>query len=208
MTPLPRLLGYLDAQQATRDDLGLRLAAVAAAGPRVALVARWPGGDANHLTALAARCVANAIPPHAAVWVTGRVDIALAVGATGVVRRDRDLSHAAMREVVTRSPSRPVMRHIASVHSVAEAKAAATSGADAVIVGTIWPSASHPGGATGGVPLLRAAVETGLPCYAIGGITPARAKEARDAGAYGVAAISALWDVADSYQAALGLLGD
>jgi thiamine monophosphate synthase len=41
---------------------------------------------------------------------------------------------------------------------------------------------------------------------AIGGITAERAWEARDAGAYGVAAISALWYAPDSAAAAVALL--
>lgn len=208
MSAWPRLLAYLDARVAAREDLGIRLAAVAAAGDRVALVARQPGANTNVLTALAARCVANATPPGAEVWVTGRVDIALAVGATGVIRRRDDLAILAMRAVVTASTTRAGLRHIASVHSVAEAEAAVAAGAEALIVGTIWPSVSHPGGPTGGLALLEGAIRTGLPCYAIGGITPERAREARAHGAHGVAAIGAVWDVQDSYQAALELLDD
>jgi thiamine-phosphate pyrophosphorylase len=41
---------------------------------------------------------------------------------------------------------------------------------------------------------------------AIGGIDAARAREVRAAGAYGVAAITALWRAADPAAAALALL--
>jgi thiamine-phosphate pyrophosphorylase len=41
---------------------------------------------------------------------------------------------------------------------------------------------------------------------AIGGIDASRAAEVRDAGAYGIAAISALWSAADPAAAALALL--
>lgn len=203
----PRLLAYLDAGVALREDLGIRLAAVAAAGSEVALVARQPGATADALTALAARCVANATPPGAAVWVTGRVDIALAVGAQGVIRRQDDLTIPAMRTALAASTTGTGLRHIASVHSVAGAMAAAGAGADALVVGTIWPSASHPGGPVGGLALLEAAVGTGLPCYAIGGVTAHHAAAARASGAHGVAAIGAVWGAPDSYQAALELLG-
>ncbi len=208
MNILPRLLAYLDARVAAREDLGLRLAAVAAAGAEVALVARQPGASTDMLTSLAARCVANARPPGAEVWVTGRVDVALATGANGVIRRSQDLVIPAMREAVGGSTAGQRLRHIASVHSVAEAEAAAAAGADALIVGTIWPSASHPDGPLGGLALLEGAVRFGLPCYAIGGVTPERARTARAHGAQGVAAISAVWDVSDSYQAVLELLKD
>lgn len=208
MSAWPRLLAYLDARVAAREDLGIRLAAVAAAGAEVALVARQPGTSTDVLTALAARCVANATPPGAEVWVTGRVDIALAVGADGVIGRRGDLAIRAMREAAAHSRARRGLRHIASVHSVAEAEAAASAGAEALIVGTIWPSASHPGGTTGGLALLEGAIRTGLPCYAIGGVTPERAAEARAHGAHGVAAIGAVWDVPDSYQATIALMQD
>lgn len=206
MTELPRLLAYLDAHVAVREDLGLRLAAVAAAGPSVALVARSPGGTTDALATLAARCVANARPPGAEVWVTGRVDVALAVDASAVIRRRGDLDLRSMREAAGRSALGQSLRHIASVHSAAEALEQAEAGADALVVGTIWPSATHPGGPTGGLPLLEAAVRTGLPCYAIGGVTPDRARIARDHGAWGVAAIRAIWDAPDSHKAAGALL--
>jgi thiamine monophosphate synthase len=41
---------------------------------------------------------------------------------------------------------------------------------------------------------------------AIGGVTPARVGEVRRAGAYGVAAIRALWDAADPADAARQML--
>jgi thiamine monophosphate synthase len=46
----------------------------------------------------------------------------------------------------------------------------------------------------------------GTPVIAIGGVTPASAPAIRDAGAWGVAAIRALWHAADSYAAAMALL--
>jgi thiamine-phosphate pyrophosphorylase len=53
---------------------------------------------------------------------------------------------------------------------------------------------------------VRAAAALGAPVIAIGGIDAARAAEVRDAGAYGVAAIRALWDAPDPAAAALALL--
>ena len=203
MRPLPRLLAYFDERVAAREDVGLRAAAIAAAGPAVALVARWPGGTADQLAELARRAVANARPPEAQVFVTGRVDIAVAVGATGVVRRDGDLDLAAMRTVAGKHR----LTWLASVHDLAGAQAAAAAGADALVVGTIWPSTSHPGRAGAGLDLLRACAALGLPVFAIGGVTAERAETARAAGAWGVAAIGALFDAADSYRAARELLG-
>jgi thiamine-phosphate pyrophosphorylase len=46
----------------------------------------------------------------------------------------------------------------------------------------------------------------GVPVIAIGGITPARAREAREAGAWGVAAIRSLWHATHPADAALACL--
>lgn len=203
MKPLPRLLAYLDDRTAARDDLGIGLAAIAAAGPAVALVARRPGGTTDALAALAARCLANARPPGAQVFVTGRIDLCLAVGADGVVARGDDLPIGAMRTLAAPHGAR---RILASVHTVAEAETAIADGADALVVGTIWASASHPGRPGAGLGLLRDCAALGTPVFAIGGVTAARAREARLAGAWGVAAIGALWDVKDHFKATVELL--
>jgi thiamine-phosphate pyrophosphorylase len=88
---------------------------------------------------------------------------------------------------------------------MSEAAEAREHGADYLIVGSIYPTASHPGAGAG--PELVVEVATlGLPVIAIGGITAERAAEVRDAGAYGVAVISAAWRAADSASAALALL--
>ena len=57
-----------------------------------------------------------------------------------------------------------------------------------------------------GLTLLDDVVPLGLPVVAIGGITAERVGAVADAGAYGVAAISALWQTRDAAAAALGLL--
>ncbi len=208
MRPLPRLLAYLDAGIAAREDLGVGLAAIAAAGPAVALVARLPGGTIDRLATLATRCQANARPPEAQVFVTGRVDVALAVGADGVIARADDLPIPAMREAMAASGREAgAIAILASVHSLTEAEQAVADGADGLIVGTIWPSASHPGRPGAGEALLRAVVALGPPTWAIGGVTAPRAAQAREAGAWGVAAIDALWQQRDHYRAALALLG-
>ena len=73
-------------------------------------------------------------------------------------------------------------------------------------MGNIFETRSHPGRPAAGLDLIREAASLGRPVIAIGGIDPARAARARDAGAYGVAAISALWYAPDSAAAALALL--
>jgi len=199
--PLPRLLAYLDDHLAMADDLGIGLAAIAAAGPAVALVARLPGGSADALATLAARCLANAGPPEAQVLVTGRGDVALATGADGVVARREDLPPHQIRQLL--GGERPVL---AAVHAMAEAETALEEGANGLVVGTIWESASHPGRPGAGLDLVRRCAALGAPVWAIGGVTPQRAVEARAAGAWGVAAIGAIWDARDRFAATEALL--
>lgn len=201
MRPLPRLLAYLDARIAARDDLGKGLAAIAAAGPAVALVARNPGASIDALTALALRCRANARPPEAQVFVTSRADVAVVTGADGMIARRDDLPPDEMRRVL--GPGHPIL---ASVHSLIEAETALAEGADGLVVGTIWPSASHPDRPGAGLELLRHCVALGAPTWAIGGVTAQRAAEARAAGAWGVAAIGAIWDAPDHHAATEELL--
>jgi thiamine-phosphate pyrophosphorylase len=93
-----------------------------------------------------------------------------------------------------------------SVHDPAEAAAAVEEGADFLLVGSVYPTASHPGRPAAGLELVRAAAAFGRPVVAIGGMDAERAARARDAGAYGVAAIGALWDAADPAAAAAALL--
>jgi thiamine-phosphate pyrophosphorylase len=54
--------------------------------------------------------------------------------------------------------------------------------------------------------VIRAAASLGRPVIAIGGMTDERAAAARQAGAYGVAAISALWHTSDPARMAMALL--
>jgi thiamine-phosphate diphosphorylase len=93
-----------------------------------------------------------------------------------------------------------------SVHSAREAELAAREGADYLMVGNVYRTSSHPDRPPGGLALVRDSARLGLPVIAIGGIDPARAAEVRDQGAYGVAAISALWGAANPAAAALALL--
>ncbi len=195
MNALPRLLAYADDEVVAREDLGQRAAAIAAVGPEAALVARWPGGTADQLAGLADRFVRLARPTGARVLVTGRADIARAVGADGVILRRDDLGVAEARTVGARLVFR-------SVHGVDEAREAVAAGADALVVGTIWATDSHPGRAGAGLDLLREVAALGRPVYAIGGVTAERAVEARAAGAHGVAAVRAVWAADNRFKAA------
>jgi len=185
--PLPRLLAFTDAGIRTSPRFGAAAAAIASLGPPVALVARDHQATGADLTGFAAALLAHARPSQAALIVAGRPDIAAALGASGVHLRADDLSVADARSVLRTGW---IGR---SVHSVYEAGRALEEGAQYLVAGPVFQTASHPGRPPAGLSLIEEIVQLGRPVFAIGGITPERAREAREAGAWGVAAISALW---------------
>ena len=199
MRPLPRVHAFTDHTILSAPDFGIRAAAIAAAGA-VALHARDRDGSAAHLVASTLRMVALARPPEAAVFVSGRPDIAAATGAHGVQLGAGDLAPADARKILPRGW---IGR---SVHSLEEARVAVAEGADFLVVGSIYETPSHPGRAPVGTGLLREVARLGRPVIAIGGITPERVPELKAAGAYGVAAIRALWQAEDPAAATLSML--
>ena len=200
MRPLPRLHAITDAAVLAAPDFAVRAAAIAAAGSAVALHARDRAASGAALARVALRMVALARPPEAAVFVNARPDVAQAARAQGVQLGGSDLQPSDARVVFPRGW---VGR---SVHSAKEAERAVGEGADYLLVGSVYATASHAERPAGGLELLREAARLGPPVIAIGGIDARRAAEARDQGAYGVASISALWWSADPAAAALALL--
>ncbi len=200
MRPLPRLHAVTDHRILADPDLGRKAAAIAALGPVAALVLRDREGTTAHLAEAGRRFVALARPPEAAVIVSARADLALALGADGVQLSVSDLAVADAREVMPRGW---VGR---SVHSAEEAKAAVDEGADYLVAGHVFATPTHPDRPAAGLELISACAAFGLPVIAIGGVTEANAAQCRDAGAYGAAAIRALWDADDPYAAARGLV--
>ena len=200
MRPLPRLHAVTDAATLALPDFGVRAAAIAAAGSAVALHVRDRAAGAPALASAAARMVALAGPPEASVIVSARADIAAAVGAQGVQLAADDLAPGDARRVL---PGGWIGR---SVHSTKEGEAAVAEGADFLMAGSVYQTPSHPGRAAAGLDLIRGVAALGVPVIAIGGVTVERAAELREAGAWGIAAISALWSAADPAAAALALL--
>jgi thiamine-phosphate pyrophosphorylase len=197
---LPRLHAVTDAAVIAAPDFAARAAAIAAAGSAVALHARDRSSGGAALARAALRLAALARPSEASVFVNARPDVAQAAGAQGVQLGSADLRPAEARASF---PHGWIGR---SVHSALEAELAAEEGADYLVVGTVYQTSSHPGRPVGGLALVRDSARLGLPVIAIGGIDAGRAAEVRDVGAYGVAAIAALWWAADPAAAALALL--
>lgn len=203
MRPLPRLHAVTDGAAIVREDFGARAAAIASLGPAVALHARHREGTTEQLVAVTRRLLANAGAPEASVFVNGRPDLARALGAQGVQLGSNDLAANDARKALGSGLPIWIGR---SVHSLPEAVAAREEGADFLMVGHLFDTPSHAGQPAAGLALLEAVVQLGLPVIAIGGITIARAADVHAAGAWGVAAIRALWEAPDSAAAAARLL--
>ena len=124
---------------------------------------------------------------HVPVVLSGRADVALAVGAAGVHLPEHDLPVAAARRLL--GGQRLVGR---SVHSVAAAEVAAREGADYLVFGPVFDTHSHAGLPAAGLDALREVCRAvDLPVLAIGGVDFDRAEQCTRAGAAGFAAISA-----------------
>jgi thiamine-phosphate pyrophosphorylase len=143
--------------------------------------------EAAALAALAREVLAAARGTPTRVVVNDRLDVALACGADGVHLRSDSMSVGAARQL---APAPFVIGR--SVHRIDEL--AAAHGADYVIAGTVFSSASKPDGhPLLGVEGLRAIVRKATaPVLAIGGVTMARLDAVAAAGASGIAAIGLL----------------
>jgi thiamine-phosphate diphosphorylase len=134
--------------------------------------------------------------------INERVDIALAVNSAGVQLPAGSLPVETARELL--GPDRWIG---CSVHHESEAEQAETDGADFVVAGAVFPSASHPLLPAQGIGFLQnLSAHVRLPIVAIGGIDRDRVRVCCQAGAYGVAVIRAVWDAADPVLAARALL--
>ena len=169
----------------------------ARAGPGIALHARGRSLSGLEHFELAIRL--SAYPPSS-LFVNDRLDVALAAGATGVQLTGDSLPVDAARKL------RPEWWIGRSVHSVAQARSAQAEGADYLLAGPVFETATHPGAMPLGVAALREIVELGHPVIAIGGIDPGRARDLARIGVYGVAAIRALWDSPEPTDAARAFL--
>jgi thiamine monophosphate synthase len=224
---IPRLHLVLDlavAEQAGRDPVAVAMAAVR--GGAGAVHVRAPSYGAGAILAVV-QALRAALEGRALLLVNDRLDVALAGDADGVHLPQAGLAPDMARAVVaglrgsTSGPRQPrsIVTHNGalaapdrsfvvgvSVHTPEDARQAERSQADYALLGTVYPSASHPGGSHGDPALVRAArAVTRLPLIAIGGITPENAEPVLDAGATGIAVIRAIVAAADPEGAAAAL---
>lgn len=166
-------------------------------GPRIALHLRGHATAAGRLYELAAALGSAARDTGAGLLIADRLDVALATPGAGVRLGTRSIPAAVARRLLGERPL------ACSVHSAAGAVDAARDGANFLVVGTIWPTASHPGRKGAGLALVAAvAARVEIPVVVIGGVTPERAAEAIGAGAAGVAVLGGIWNASDPLSAA------
>ena len=197
--PLPRLHAITDeriARRADLDDIARELAI--GGGSDLAFHARGRELTGREHFDLAVRLSDS---QTVRLFVNDRLDVALAVPTAGV-----QLGHGSL-PVSTARALNPLWWIGKSVHDLAEADAARAEGADYLVVGPVFATATHPGRSPLGLAKLQqiAAAAGEIPVIAIGGITADRVREVRSSGAYGVAAIRAFWDDAEPAAAARGM---
>jgi len=125
----------------------------------------------------------------ALLFINDNIDIALAVEADGVHLG----GHSQATEVIRRKVGEKVLIGV-STHSKEEIEIAAKQGADFVTFGPVYatPSKTKYGKPQGLKKLSEACRNSSIPVFALGGITPERATEVQQAGASGIALISAI----------------
>jgi thiamine-phosphate pyrophosphorylase len=126
---------------------------------------------------------------NAKLLINDRIDIALAVNADGVHIGQESLPVHTVRKIVGNKLLIGV-----STHSLGEAVGAEKNGADFITLGPIYhtPSKLNYGNPIGVDILRRVKSKISIPVLPIGGIKLDKVKEVMDAGADGVALISAI----------------
>lgn len=190
LSRFPLVHAVTDDRVLALPDFLARAAAIATVPDcAIHLRGRLPG---DRLLALADHLRALTAGSSTRLLIHDRLDVAVLSGADGLHLPAAGFPATAARAAL--GPDRLLGR---SIHDPAEA---ASAGTDYVLLGNIWPTASHPGRSGLGPAAITAAQPART--VAIGGVTPATAPAAIAAGAAGVAAIRALWDAQDPGAAA------
>lgn len=134
--------------------------------------------------------------PSSKIIVNDRVDIALCTGMKGVQLTHHSLDVAQVRRAL------PEMMIGCSVHSVSEAQNAEQNGADFIMYGHIYKTASKRDAKPRGLDQLQRVVDqTILPVIAIGGITLENVRNVIETGASGIAVMSGVLESKAPLQA-------
>ncbi len=151
---------------------------------------REPDLEAAGLYRLVCRCMVVLHGSATRLVVNDRTDIAVAAGAHGVHLPGTGPPAARLRSLL-----RPGAILGRSVHDVRGAATAVAEGADYLLFGTVFSTASKPGRPAAGTAALESVVRaTLLPVLAVGGVTADRAAEVAATGAAGFAGIGLFMD--------------
>ena len=197
-----RLLLVTDRHQTQgRPLVPLLQQVLAAAGPAIQI--RERDLSTRELVALAREVQALTVSRRSQLLINDRIDVALALEGVGVHLRSDSLPVSVSRRLLGAERLLGV-----SVHALEEAVQAESQGADYIILGPIYetPSKRLFGPPLGVHTLEKACRLVRIPIVGIGGVTAARAREMRHAGAFGVAVITAILCAADVESATRELL--
>jgi thiamine-phosphate pyrophosphorylase len=194
----PFLYPVVDAALLGERPVGLSVAALVAGGARIVQL-RAKGLSDGRLLELAAEALAVTRGAGALLVVNDRPDVARILGADGVHLGQEDLAPHDVRALL--APGSIVGL---STHSLEQLARAEAEPVDYVAIGPVFPTRtkSHPDPVVGLEMVRRARERTRRPLVAIGGITSENARSVVEAGADGVAVISALLLAADLEGAA------
>ena len=124
-----------------------------------------------------------------ALFINGNPEVAVACGAQGVHLPEWSMSARTARD---RLPAGTLIGR--STHSLKAALTAEAEGVDFITFGPVYdtPSKAAYGPPRGLQALSESVRAVTIPVFALGGVTPRRTKQCLEAGAHGVAAISAV----------------
>lgn len=201
---IPRLLWITDRTQCADGDV-VRVArgflsGAGEHGDRAGVLLREKDLDGGDLFRYAQDLRHVTHTAGAALLISARADVALAADADGVHLPQNDLPPAVVRSLLGGR------LFGVSCHSQAEVAAAVEAGADYVTFGPVYDTPSKRAyGAPVGVEALAAVCATcPVPVLGLGGIDVANGAPVLDAGAYGLAFISAIAAADDPAAAAAG----
>lgn len=167
--------------QAGGGSLAVHLRARTVHTARLFEVARWLAETARATGSMAV--------------VNDRLDVALAAGAGGVHLREDSLAPADVLRVAGSAAADVAgLRVGRSIHDPRQAAMFNADLLDYLVLGTVYPTPSHPGRETLGPGAVAEAVRlAGVPVLAIGGIVPATLTGVLAEGAYGAVVLSGVW---------------
>ncbi len=198
----PRLFLVTDRHQTNGRPLVPLLQRVLTAGvPAIQL--RERDLSAKELVTLAREVQAVMASRTSQLLINDRIDVALALEGVGVHLRSNSLPVSVARQLLGAHRLLGI-----SVHAVEEAVQVESQGADYIILGPIYETPTKQMfGPPLGIPALEKACRlVRIPIIGIGGVTAARVREMRRAGAFGVAVITAVLGAANVESAARELL--